>query len=292
MLTIGIVPNKEKEESRYYLEQLLVAMEAQGVKALVAGDAVSDALRGDDTLTAEAVCAHSDLVICMGGDGTFLQVAAKAVLHQVPLFGLHLGTLGLLTEFDKQDIPGTVRRLVRGDYSIEERKLMQVCVTDREGREQFRDYAVNDCVLARDNLSKLAYIHLRINDFLVETYPCDAMIVATQTGSTAYSLSAGGPIVEPGNDIMIVTPVSPHFTDGRSIIAKGSSRICLDMYKKHLDMQVCVDGRRSYCLGDEERIELTLSDRALQIVRMDPPNFFGALKRKIREREERLRDEI
>ncbi len=282
MLTIGILPNKQKKESLCYLEQLLSAIHQNGAEALVA----------DEELTEESVCSRSDLLISIGGDGTFLQAAAKAIGYRVPLFGLHLGTLGLLTEFDKHDIPGTIGRLVRNEYDIEERKVMDVVVTGQNGQEVFREYAVNDCVLARGNLSKLAYIHLWINDFLVETYPCDALIVATQTGSTAYSLSAGGPIVEPGNNVMIVTPVCPHFTDRRSTIVKGSSMVSLSMCKKHTDMQVCVDGRRPYPLGEGERVYCTMSEKFLQIVRMDPPNFFDALKRKIDEREERLRDEV
>ncbi len=276
-MTIGILQNSKKEDAGYYVEKLK--------KAIFAG--------GADCFMLNEEQKAADLFISVGGDGTFLKAAARSLECEAPVMGLNLGTLGLLTEFEVCSIDDTVKRLLGGDYSIEKRSVLEVTVR-KPGLEEavFRDYAVNDCVLSQSSLTKVAYIQLYIDRQPVEMYPCDGMIVATQTGSTAYSLSAGGPIVMPGCDVMLVTPKCPHFTAGRSIVASENALISMKLLKNNRDMITSVDGRISYRMDGDEIVNCKKAERKLQIVRIDPPDFFYALKKKIERRDDLMETKL
>lgn len=276
-MTIGILQNLKKEDAVYCVEKLKTAICAGGA----------------DCFMLNEVQRSADLLISVGGDGTFLKAAARSLEQEVPVMGLNLGTLGLLTEFEVSSIEETVRKLLEGNYRIERRSVLEVTVT-KPGRNAavFRDYAINDCVLSQSAIEKVAYIQLYIDGQPVEMYPCDGIIVATQTGSTAYSLSAGGPIVMPGCDVMLVTPKCPHFTDGRSIVAAKEALISMKLLKNHREMITSVDGRVSYRMDGDETVNCRTADKKLKIIRIDPPNFFYALKKKIERREDMLETKV
>lgn len=226
--------------------------------------------------------------ISVGGDGTFLRTAAKALERDLPVCGFNLGNLGLLTEFEHDDPEPVIKRLAERDYVIEERRVLRVLVTDAEGNVKFDEYALNDCVLERGTLARLAYVTVCIGGAFVDNYPCNGIVVATQTGSTAYSMSSGGPIVEPGNDVIVVTPVCAHFTDGRPIVASGDSEVKLSMCLEHDSMFVSVDGHKNIRFEKGYVCRCLPSGRSVRIVRIDPPNFYEVLRRKAEERRRKL----
>lgn len=286
-MTVGILYNKNKKESVHYIELLKKAITDISVREL--GGKPWNVIESSDYKGETA--GISDILISVGGDGTFLKTAAASIERETPVFGFNLGTLGLLTEFDKNDLEGTVLRLVKGDYIIEERMTLSVRVVDERGNRVFDATALNDCVFARGPLAKVAYIDLLINDTLADTYPCDGIIVSTQTGSTAYSLSAGGPIVEPGNDVIVITPICAHYTDGRSIIARSTSKIEMNMRRSHKQMYISVDGYDNFQIGNKMTVKCERGDKKVRIIRIDPPNFYEALRRKASERRERIHNE-
>ena len=163
-----------------------------------------------------------------------------------------------------------------------------VQIEDSEGKMLYKTTAINDCVLTRGTLAKVAYINLFINGALVDTYPCDGIVVATQTGSTAYSLSAGGPIVEPGNDIIVVTPICAHYIDGRAIVARSTSKIEMEMCRAHSQMFVTADGYANIQFPEKGKLICSKGDKKVRIIRIDPPNFYEALRKKASERRERV----
>ena len=276
-MTIGILQNLKKEDAGSCVEKLKTVICAGGADCFMLNEEQRPA----------------DLLISVGGDGTFLKAAARSLKQQVPVMGLNLGTLGLLTEFEVSSLEETVEKLLEGHYNIEQRSVLEVTVT-KPGRDEavFRDYAINDCVLSQSSFEKVAYIQLYIDGQPVEMYPCDGIIVATQTGSTAYSLSAGGPIVMPGCDVMLVTPKCPHFTDGRSIVAAKEALISMKLLKNNREMITSVDGRVSYRMDGDETVNCKTAEKKLQIVRIDPPNFFYALKKKIERREDMMETKV
>ena len=270
-MTVGILPNFKKDGAINCVAALQRAIAAGGADSFV--------------MTQEREPA--DVIISVGGDGTFLKAAAKALEPEIPVIGLNLGTLGLLTEFERGSLEETVSRLLSGDFSVERRSVLEVTVS-KPGTEApvFHGYAVNDCVMSQSSMTKVAYIQLCIDGEPVEMYPCDGMIAATQTGSTAYSLSAGGPIVMPGCDVMLVTPKCPHFTDGRSVVVPSGSVISMRLLKNNREMITSLDGRVSYRMEGDETVCVRTAEKKLQIIRMAPPRFFYALKQKIARRED------
>lgn len=230
----------------------------------------------------------ADLLVSVGGDGTFLRTASKALSRDIPVCGFNLGTLGLLTEFEHDNPEKIIRRLADGDYVVEERHVLRVQVADGSGKVIFDEYALNDCVLERGTLARLAYVTVNIGGAFVDNYPCNGIVVATQTGSTAYSMSAGGPIIEPGNDVIVVTPVCAHFTDGRPIIARADSVVTLTMRLEHDSMYVSVDGHKNIRFEQGYVCRCMPSGLGVRVIRMDPPNFYEVLRQKAEERRRKL----
>ena len=285
-MTVGILYNKNKNESVHYVGLLKKAIIDISARELGTPWSVTDSSNYKDETVVK-----SDILISVGGDGTFLKTAAASIDRETPVFGFNLGTLGLLTDFDRNDLEGTILRLVKGDYIIEERMTLSVQASDENGSVVFNTTALNDCVLSRGALAKVAYIDLYINGTLADTYPCDGIIVSTQTGSTAYSLSAGGPIVEPGNEVIVITPICAHYTDGRSIIARSTSKIEMSMRRAHKQMHISVDGYDNFQINDTMCVKCEQGNKKVRIIRIDPPNFYEALRRKASERREKIHNE-
>lgn len=270
-IRIGIICNKNNKQCDDTVRQLALAIEREGAIPLC---------YGDDTYVYD----NADVLVSIGGDGTFLKVASQALKRDIPVIGINLGTLGFLTEIDKHDIDETARRLVRNDYIVEERKVMKIVVT-RDDVEVFSCHVINDCVIAREILSKVLYLEVYANSHYVDTYPGDGVVLSTQTGSTAYSLSAGGPIVEPGNEVMVFTPLNAHMVEGRSIILGKSSVIEVKLHREHESAYAICDGHLSYRLEEDDVVKCCLVDSHIKIIRMDPPDFYSVLRRKNAERQ-------
>ncbi len=286
-MKVGIIYNETKAQSKQYVDLLREAILRISLELTGSTWCVVD--QGNDNLP--SLAEQVDLLISVGGDGTFLKTAYYAILNDVPVFGFNLGTFGLLTEFDPNAPEQCIRKLVSGKYDVEDRRTLKVEVRNCAGDIIFREYALNDCVIERNALSGVAYISLCINGNFVDTYPCNGIVVATQTGSTAYSLSAGGPIVEPGNDVNVITPVCAHSTDSRPIVTRVGSKLELSLCRNHNSMFVSVDGHRNTEFKYEDRLLCLPSEKTLKIIRIDPPDFYEALRRKSQERRRKLADE-
>ncbi|MDR0286386.1 MAG: NAD(+)/NADH kinase [Clostridiales bacterium] len=292
MLKIGIIPNLEKGESVVYTKRLYDAIVKYKAKAITT-DKTSVLIEKDLNKISDdnELINESDILVSIGGDGTFLGVARNAWAQDKPVLGLNLGTLGFLTEVDKNSIEGTVQSILNNEYSIDERMLLDISVTDFEGSELFNDSAMNDVVISRANISRIIYLKMYINGAYADTYTGDGLIVATPTGSTAYSMSAGGPIVEPGNEVILITPICSHSLNAKPIVASGNSRIELSLHDASFSkVMVTVDGRDSYTLNQTEYIYVKKSDKKVKIVRLAPSNFYYTLRERFIERSEKLKD--
>ena len=285
---VGIFYNETKKQNMQYADTLKEAIHRISKELCDTPWSVTD----QREMAIGEMAASCDLLISVGGDGTFLKTAYHGILNDVPVFGFNLGTFGLLTECDADCPEQTIRKLITGAYVEEDRRTLLVEVLNPNGEVRFSEYALNDCVLERNALSGVAYISLSINGAFVDTYPCNGIVIATQTGSTAYSLSAGGPIVEPGNDVNVVTPLCAHSTDSRPIVTRAQSVLELSMCREHGNMFVSVDGHRNTPLGDKDLLRCVPCDKTLKIIRIDPPDFYEALRRKSHERRRKLSDEI
>lgn len=220
----------------------------------------------------------ADFAISMGGDGTFLRTASMVGAKEIPILGVNTGRLGFLADINEQDIEHTIQALYDDDYSVETRAVIQV---ETEG-EQLHGYhcALNDvAILKRDNASMIT-IHTTINGDPIATYQADGLIMSTPTGSTAYSLSNGGPIIVPGTHVFSLTAVAPHSLNVRPIVIAEDSLIELTVESRTHNYLVALDGR-SEKLSDTTRLTLRKAPYRVQVIKRSGTKYFLTLREKM-----------
>lgn len=221
-----------------------------------------------------------DMAVVLGGDGTILSVAQHGAKYNVPILGLNFGHLGYLAELKKEQT-ADFSKICNGQYRIEERMMLDVKVI-REGKEVFSATALNDAVATKGHLSKMVHMLLEIDGKYTGDYYSDGLIVSTPTGSTAYSLSAGGPIVEPKLNIMVITPVCAHSTNARPMVIADEQtvKVTVDIYHSEDAVLMC-DGEKPFSLCHRDEIYITKSQYKTKLVRLCESNFFDILNKKL-----------
>lgn len=289
MRRIGIITNEQKDKDLRFTRMLVESIAANGGHVKIQSDIADRLGIKDEKLDEEAVLSESDVMICLGGDGTFLKVSRKAHKKELPILGINLGSMGFLTEVEKKDIDEAVKHIINGTYEIETRIMLQAKVL-RDGIILGEDTALNDIVISRGALSRILHVKTYINNVFVDSFPGDGLIVSSPTGSTAYSLSCGGPIVEPDLDLIIVTPICPHILYTRSFITSGSRtvKVIVDESYSHTAM-VTVDGQEGYEIHGGDIIEIRKAESTVKLIRINPRDFFSILRKKIYYRGENLR---
>ena len=221
------------------------------------------------------------LLIVLGGDGTILSGLDRAIPYDLPILGVNLGRLGFLTEIETEELnDGVIDRLLAEDYDIDTRTTMTI-----EGRDCLKCFALNDIVITRATPSvRILSLEYEANGTLVDCISGDGLIVATATGSTAYSLSAGGPVILPGLDCFVLTPICPHTLNARPVVVSADERITVRMLESRDGAQAVLDGRRVIPMT-RERPEITIcrSARQARFVRLREKNYFGLLRSKLSE---------
>ena len=293
MRRIGVITNLEKDADLTHTRELANCIISMGGQVKLTSEMADIIGMGEPCPDDDAVLDCSDMVVCLGGDGTFLKAARKIYKKDIPILGINLGNLGFLTEIDKNAIHHAMEHIFRGDYQIEERMMLEVEI-NKTGFDVVTEAALNDAVISRGAISRILHVKTYINDVFVDSFPGDGLIVSSPTGSTAYSLSAGGPIVEPDTDLIIITPICPHILYSRSFITKAGSTVTaiVDENFKHNAM-VTIDGQEGYEIRGGDSVKVRKSKYAIKLVRINSRNFFNILRAKIYYRGESLRkDEI
>lgn len=289
MKKIGVITNRDKDIDLKYTRRLVESIFKYNGEAILTQDISNDILSSDANRNVEEVIDESEIIICLGGDGTFLKAARKAYLKDKPILGINLGSLGFLTEVDKQDIDNAVKCLINNNYEVEERMMLDTAVI-REGNVIATDVAFNDVVISRGAISRILHVKAYMNDTLVDLFPGDGLIVSSPSGSTAYSLAAGGPIVEPDIDLIILTPINPHILFSRSCVTTGDRVIKAVIHEERChDAMVTIDGQQGYEIKGADIIEIKRSSSRVKIIRINERDFFNVLRTKIYERGEKLK---
>lgn len=227
-----------------------------------------------------------DCIIALGGDGTILKVSRDLRDMNVPILGVNLGTLGFLTEIEPEQIFPVMDRLFSDDYELEER--MNICgEIYKSGDEDplHTDVALNDIVVSRAGFSRVIGLKVYVNGKVMDIYEADGLIVSTPTGSTGYNLSAGGPIVSPKTNLMIVTPVSPHSLTSKSIVFSSEDEIVVEILKMRKAQKeeaiVNFDGQSGTLLSPGDRIVVRRADAITKMVKLFDVSFYEVLREKI-----------
>lgn len=223
---------------------------------------------------------RADLLVCFGGDGTILHAARDATLHGVPILGVNMGSVGFMAELERTELSLLIP-LAQGHFVTEERMMLDVQIF-RGGRQISQDLALNDAVFSKGSMARVAEVEVWADQALVQKVMGDGVIIATPTGSTAYSMSSGGPIVEPASQCLIVTPVCAHQLASRSLVLEPTRRVTVQLprgNRKHLYLSV--DGGKAIRLTGGERVEITRSQYKTRLVQLAGRSFYQVLNQKL-----------
>lgn len=223
----------------------------------------------------------ADLMVVLGGDGTLLAVAREMGTRPVPVLGVNLGHLGFLAEVAPEEQYDALERVLRGEMQTVERMRLEARA-ERDGREIGRFLAINDAVITRGELSRMIDLETLTDDVPVTTYHGDGLIVATPTGSTAYSLSAGGPILVPGFDAFLLTPICPHTLGQRPLVLPETVQIEIRVFPREGNAQLTLDGQRGLALHSGDRVFVSRSDHPVHFVVSPAHSRFSVLRTKLR----------
>jgi NAD+ kinase len=232
-------------------------------------------------LTISELSAKADLLVVLGGDGTILNVADQLGDVFKPVFGINVGSLGFLTCVSSPAFREAVECIAKGKITFSQRALLEVMIKDSQPAQQAM-LALNDAVFSRGELSRLIRLQTRVNGEALTEFNADGLIVATPTGSTAYSLSAGGPILEPESGVFVITPICPHVLTNRSIIVSDNSLIEIAAIERDYPVYLTVDGREPVRIARDAVVAIRKAKKTLQLAAMPDMSFFTVVRQKLK----------
>ena len=266
--TVGLVINPEKKLALTLARQARAFLEARGLRVI------------SSPANAGELAARTQLLMAFGGDGTMLRVAREMHGRQTPVLGVNAGALGFLTAVPADKMKAAMQAVLAGRYKLWPRTMLQAVIR-RGARTHSTHYALNDAVIARGAKARIVRIAVFIDGELLTEYVCDGMIFATQIGSTAYSMSAGGPILVPGTDAFLMTPICPHSLSNRSVVIGRHSVAEARILSRSEELILTVDGQVRVRLHSGEAIAMRRSDRSLQLVMPEGYSYYETLRRKL-----------
>ncbi|MFQ5688677.1 MAG: NAD(+)/NADH kinase [Gemmatimonadota bacterium] len=281
-MRVGVLGNVHYGELKDVVEMLRRAADRIGV-TLVYEARLAKCLHGAGPVL-EQELGRVDWLLTLGGDGTLLRGAHMAGPRAIPVLGCNLGRLGFLTMISRDELELALERVARGEVSEEERIALQVRV--RRGDSGKPDgevyYSVNDAVIHKSGFARMITLRVWVDEEEVGQYSADGIILSTPTGSTAYSLSAGGPILAPGLDGLVATPISPHTLAVRSVVLPAAAQISVELGSEAEEISLTIDGQPGSVLYSGDRVEAARSQYPLRLLCFPGHSFFSVLRRKLR----------
>lgn len=276
---IGIIPNQQKADGLKLAYELKQWFDIRGVEVRLPAIPKKDNVEEGAIWQEQDFYEGLDCIIILGGDGTLLRVARAVDTLNIPILGVNLGHLGFLTELELPDMYSYLEKLLSGEYHIEERMMLESKVI-RQGRVLDTSRALNDVVVAKGPLSRIIHLDVYIDDQYFSTLRGDGLIISTPTGSTAYSLSAGGPIVTPLMEMILLTPICSHTFYSRPLVI--SSDQCIKIVLKSRDeVALTVDGQYGLRLQVDDRIVVYHSSCKTRLIKVRGRHFFEVIRDKL-----------
>jgi len=282
MKTLGLVANLKKENVLDLVGQIVKWMGDNHCRPVLS-PAVAAAL-GLNLYKGEEFGQGIDCLIVLGGDGTLLNSARRAAPAGIPLLGINIGRIGFLTEVEESDIFLALGKLLKGEYTVDERMMLEAKVYRGEVCVE-HSIALNDAVITKGGFSRLIFLETYVNDEYVATYPADGLIIASPTGSTAYSLSAGGPLVTPALELMLITPICPHSLWARPLVIGAQARIKVNLHSRQEEVTLTMDGQYAFKLEQNDTVIITRSPFQAKFIRIINRTFFYLFRKKLSEGE-------
>lgn len=278
-MRIGIIGKTNTDKAYEIAKDLSEWFNARGVEVIFEQE-IGKKIRRRKSVPAAEIPELVDIILVFGGDGTFLRVARLACEHGTPILGINLGGLGFLTEITVEEIYPMMERILSGDYEIEDRQMLRTTV--RRGRTGAKHYEVlNDVVINKEAVARIIDLEIYIEGSHVTTYKADGIILSTPTGSTAYSLSAGGPIVHPALPVTIITPICPHTLTNRPLVVSNEMKVEIKITTQEPDTYLTLDGQIGIRLKTGDVIEVRKSDTVVKLIKSPFRDYFTILKTKL-----------
>ena len=282
MKNFFIYPNMRKDGARAVLPDVCARLHRQGVRLMLPVQMrnVPLDLSGVDYMEPDAAIRLADLAVVLGGDGTMLRLARVAALHEVPMLGINVGHVGFMTELEPSEL-GEMEKLFTDEYSIDSRMMLQVSVI-RDRRVVYENDALNDVVVAKGTAFRVVSVSILADDKEVTRFNGDGVIVATPTGSTAYGLSAGGPVIEPSAENTAVIPICAHALTAKSFVFAPERRITLAAAcEGGSEVFISNDGGPRFADRPDDRVVITRSPLRTRLVRLKGLSFYQILQQKL-----------
>ena len=286
MKRIGVVAKKNKPEAVAIAKNLVEWLLQKKIKVYIEeeiGKILSSTLPEAHwkSIKREDIPTDLEMIVVLGGDGTLLSVARQVWNKKIPILGVNLGGLGFLTEITLDELYSVLERVIRDDFEIDEREVLNVCVIRRG--EQIAEFVVlNDAVVNKGALARIIDLETTINGEYLSTFRSDGLIISTPTGSTAYNLSAGGPIVYPSLHTIIITPICPHTLTIRPIIIPDDVKIRTLLKSRDEEVTLTLDGQQGFTLEFEDVVEVGKAEGRILLIKSPYRRYFELLREKLK----------
>lgn len=280
-MTIAIFGNTLRSETIREVKHIVEFLQLRGVNIVLSQELRHEAFNREFP-SVEDYVAHTedsiDFALSVGGDGTFLTTASLVGHLDIPILGINCGHLGYLAEVQTDTIDAVLDQLITNNYTIEQRRMLEV--TCQQGGKIISPYALNEVAILKSGLSSMITVDVTLNGEFLHNYKADGLLVATPTGSTAYNLSVGGPLLDPHVNAIILTPVATHSLNIRPLVVLDDSKIDVKISSRNGNYMLSVDGR-SQVLNQDIQLHIERSQRTIKLVRINGQNFMQSLKEKL-----------
>ncbi|MBS1538523.1 MAG: NAD(+)/NADH kinase [Bacteroidetes bacterium] len=279
MNTFALFTNTQKPSAMYWAEKAAELLKELNVNCC-ADDEVVDAFNPTtaeyvERIPIEDFGKFADVVISFGGDGTMLAAAQQLIDRDIPLMGVNVGKLGFLAEFSTTELKEAITALINGDYRVVDRTVLETTIDNK------KIYALNEFVIDKYHSTGMITVRASVDDFLIADYRADGLILTTPTGSTAYSLSSGGPIIAPSAAVLCITPISPHTLTLRPLVIPDSLEVTFEVLSLNNGAMLLADGQIRHSISNGEKLVVKRSDNVLKLVKHKDTTYFDLLRAKL-----------
>jgi NAD+ kinase len=283
MIKTGLIVNLNKDIDINFMESIINWFKERNYELLIQDELMEKFGFHEKSYKTLQIYENSDIIVVFGGDGTILGTAKDASKFGVPILGVNFGHLGFMTDAEANDTFEALESIIKNEYKLDERMMLEVVVVNNNNIKN-RFCCLNEAGITRGTLSKMLMLNININGEYFDSYNADGLLISTPTGSTAYSLSAGGPIINPRVDGILITPVCPHSLSARSLIVAGNEEIEVGIVNAFHDAYLTIDGQLGCEIEANDRIIIRKSSYVTKLIKVSNRSFYDVLRKKLKER--------
>ncbi len=280
MRHIAIFPNVDKKDAPEVLARLIRFFEDKEVQLMMPTESAAF-FHCEGYGVPDIDDRPMDMALSIGGDGTLLGVCRRVYKNNVPVCGVNIGTFGFLADIELSELEGKLEKIMHGEYYLEERMVISGFVESDGKGERFLGHAINDVVVTKGGAARMLQLGLTVDGCHVMDYKADGLIVSTATGSTAYSLSAGGPLINPKVKVLLMTPICPHSFNARPLVMEENDEVKIDIAALHRDIVVTFDGQESFRLMPGDAVIVRRAEMPAKIVKFEDKSYYQTIRTKL-----------